>query len=80
MRWAGLGSRARTSRDCEASSLAAMRARMSRAACLALAPQGAVSEATSVACERRIDPVFEGFQRIGGERRPGGGDVDDELG
>ena len=51
---AGLGSRARISRDFRASSLAAIRARMARAACLAFAPHGAVSEAISVACERRI--------------------------
>ena len=75
-----LGSQARTSRDFSASSLAAMRARMARAACLAFGPQGAVSEAIRVACERRIVAVVEGFQRIRRERRAGGGDVDDELG
>ncbi len=46
----------------------------------AFAPQGAVSEATSVACERRMTPSSSGFSALAAKRRAGGRDVDDELG
>ena len=39
-----------------------------------------MSEATSVACDFRIDSVIERLQRVRRERRAGRGDVDDELG
>ena len=57
-----------------------MRSRMARADCLACGPQGAASEATSVACDLQDDAVVERFQRIRSQRRAGRRNVDDELG
>ena len=76
---AGLGSRARTSRDFSASSLAAIRARMSRAACLAFAPHGRGERGDQRRLRAQDRSIVEGLERIGGERRAGRGDVDDEF-
>ena len=65
-----VGRRARTSRDLRASSAAAMRVRMARAAARAAADQGACGEATSVACERRITPSSSVFSALAASVAP----------
>ena len=57
-----------------------MRARMSRAACLAFAPPGRGERGDQRRLRAQDRSVVEGLERIGFERRAGGGDVDDEFG
>ena len=51
-----------------------------RAVSRSASPQAAPRAATRLACERRITPSSITFSAVGGERRAGGGDVDDQLG
>ena len=64
------GRRARTSRDWRASSAAAMRMSMARAAFLAAGLQSAPSEATRLACERKITPSSRTFSALAASVAP----------
>ncbi len=65
-----MGRRARTSRERRASSVAAMRIRIARAAARAPRVQGAFSEATRLACELRITPSSSVFSALAASVAP----------
>ena len=57
-----------------------MRSRMRRAISRSASPQAAARDGHEIGLRAQDDAVVDDLERVGGERRAGGGDVDDQLG